>query len=164
MTKRFLVPGWRQGWIVIHDKKNLLKDIRYVSNFILNKYFKYTYKSLLFQGFTNLTTRILGSNTMIQGALPSILKYTPQSFYDNLVDVFHNNAILAYELLKEIRGLKPVMPTGAMYMMIGIDIDNFPEYNTELHFVQDLVKEQSVFCLPGQVNKLYYISKTKNIK
>lgn len=37
-----------------------------------------------------------------------------------------------------------------MYMMIGIDIDNFPEYGTELHFVQDLVKEESVFCLPGQ--------------
>lgn len=41
------------------------------------------------------------------------------------------------------------MPSGAMYMMIGIDIENFPEYPTELHFVQDLVKEQSVFCLPG---------------
>lgn len=42
------------------------------------------------------------------------------------------------------------MPDGAMYMMIGIDVDHFPEYPTELLFVQDLVKEQSVFCLPGQ--------------
>lgn len=37
-----------------------------------------------------------------------------------------------------------------MYMMIGIDVDRFPEYSNELHFVQDLVKEESVFCLPGQ--------------
>lgn len=37
-----------------------------------------------------------------------------------------------------------------MYMMIGIDTDRFPEYDNELDFVQDLVKEQSVFCLPGQ--------------
>lgn len=37
-----------------------------------------------------------------------------------------------------------------MYMMIGIDIANFPEYEDELQFVQDLVKEQSVFCLPGK--------------
>lgn len=37
-----------------------------------------------------------------------------------------------------------------MYMMIGIDTDHFPEYENELDFVQDLVKEQSVFCLPGQ--------------
>lgn len=35
-------------------------------------------------------------------------------------------------------------------MMIRIDIDNFPEYTSEIPFVQDLVKEQSVFCLPGQ--------------
>ena len=42
------------------------------------------------------------------------------------------------------------MPDGAMYMMIGIDIQNFPEYKDELQFVQALVKEQSVFCLPGQ--------------
>lgn len=42
------------------------------------------------------------------------------------------------------------MPDGAMYMMIGIDIENFPEYEDELQFVQALVKEQSVFCLPGK--------------
>lgn len=60
------------------------------------------------------------------------------------------HAKLAYDILKETSGLKPVMPDGAMYMMIGIDIDNFPEYDNELELVQDLVKEQSVFCLPGQ--------------
>lgn len=46
--------------------------------------------------------------------------------------------------------MRPVMPDGAMYMMIGIDIDNFPEFNNELEFVQALVREQSVFCLPGE--------------
>jgi tyrosine aminotransferase len=35
-------------------------------------------------------------------------------------------------------------------MMVGIEMDNFPEFNDELDFVQDLVKEQSVFCLPGK--------------
>lgn len=53
-------------------------------------------------------------------------------------------------MLKDIPGLRPVMPDGAMYMMIGIDVDCFPEYSSELPFVQDLVREQSVFCLPGQ--------------
>lgn len=53
-------------------------------------------------------------------------------------------------MLKDIPGLRPVMPDGAMYMMIGIDVECFPEYSSELPFVQDLVREQSVFCLPGQ--------------
>lgn len=60
------------------------------------------------------------------------------------------HAKLAFDILKDAVGLKPIMPDGAMYMMIGIDIGNFPEYENELEFVQALVKEQSVFCLPGQ--------------
>lgn len=35
-------------------------------------------------------------------------------------------------------------------MMVGIEIEKFPEFNDELDFVQDLVKEESVFCLPGK--------------
>lgn len=30
LTKRFLVPGWRLGWIVIHDRNNIFDDIRKV--------------------------------------------------------------------------------------------------------------------------------------
>lgn len=43
-----------------------------------------------------------------------------------------------------------MMPQGAMYMMVQIDIDNFPEYEDEMDFVQAMVSEQSVFCLPGK--------------
>lgn len=52
--------------------------------------------------------------------------------------------------MNEAAGLKPIMPDGAMYMMIAIDIENFPEFEDDLQFVQALVKEQSVFCLPGK--------------
>lgn len=31
LTKRFLVPGWRLGWIVIHDRNNIFDGIRKVS-------------------------------------------------------------------------------------------------------------------------------------
>lgn len=98
----------------------------------------------------NLSSRILGSNSLVQGALPAILKNTPQKFYDELVETLQNHANIAYQMLKEIPGMTPIMPMGAMYMMVGIKIQNFPEYDNELEFVQDLVKEQSVFCLPGQ--------------
>lgn len=130
LTKRFLVPGWRIGWIVIHDRNHIFNDVR--------------------KGLSNLSNRILGCNSLVQGALPSILRNTPQSFFDNLINVLYKNAQIAYQLIKKIPGLRPIMPEGAMYMMIGIDVDRFPEYSNELHFVQDLVKEESVFCLPGQ--------------
>lgn len=52
-------------------------------------------------------------------------------------------------MLKQVRGLNPVMPNGAMYMMIGVSIERFPAFQDDTHFVQELVNEQSVFCLPG---------------
>lgn len=30
LTKRFLVPGWRLGWIVVHDRNDVLRDVRKV--------------------------------------------------------------------------------------------------------------------------------------
>ncbi|KAH8375777.1 hypothetical protein KR200_006422 [Drosophila serrata] len=129
LTKRFLVPGWRMGWIIVHDRKERLVDA--------------------LVGLRNMCGRILGSNTLIQGALPEILAKTPQSYFDGVVDVLHANATLAYKMLKQVRGLNPVMPNGAMYMMIGVDIERFPAFKDDTHFVQELVNEQSVFCLPG---------------
>lgn len=38
-----------------------------------------------------------------------------------------------------------------MYMMIEVKMSMFPQFKSELQFVERLVAEQSVFCLPGQV-------------
>lgn len=129
LTKRFLVPGWRMGWIIVHDRQNRLSN--------------------LISGLKNLCGRILGANTIIQGALPDILKDTPQSYYDSVIDILYSNARLAYDKLNQVRGLRPIMPRGAMYMMVGIDIVHFPEFKDDTQFVEEMVNEQSVFCLPG---------------
>ncbi|CAG7728770.1 unnamed protein product, partial [Allacma fusca] len=50
LTKRFLVPGWRMGWVLIHDRQNAFKnEIR--------------------GALQSLSQRIIGSNTLVQGAL-----------------------------------------------------------------------------------------------
>lgn len=74
LTKRFLVPGWRLGWIVVHDRNDVLKDVH--------------------QGLENLSTRILGGNSLVQGALPAILKNTPQSFFDNLINILYVSVMM----------------------------------------------------------------------
>ncbi|XP_043789175.1 tyrosine aminotransferase isoform X1 [Apis laboriosa] len=131
LTKRFLVPGWRMGWIIIHDRQNVLeKEIR--------------------KALHCLSQRIIGSNTLVQGALPAILKNTPQGFYDDVMRTLYNHSKLAYDYTIKIPGLKPIMPNGAMYMMVYIDLPCFPEFNSDLEFVQRLLMEESVFCLPGQ--------------
>ncbi|GAB1870049.1 Tyrosine aminotransferase [Camponotus japonicus] len=131
LTKRFLVPGWRMGWIIIHDRQNVFEtEIR--------------------KGLHCLSQRIIGSNTIVQGALPAILRQTPQNFFDDVIDILYSNSKLAYNCVVKIPGLKPIMPNGAMYMMVYIDLPGFPEFNSDLEFVQRLLMEESVFCLPGQ--------------
>ena len=130
LTKRFLVPGWRLGWITIHDKTGVLSSVRL--------------------GLQKLSQRIIGANTIVQGALPAILKDTPASFFESTLDFIRSNAELAYKMLSTVPGLKPVMPSGAMYMMIGIDRRRFPDFFSDLEIVETLVKEQSVFALPGK--------------
>ncbi|XP_017766875.1 PREDICTED: tyrosine aminotransferase [Eufriesea mexicana] len=131
LTKRFLVPGWRMGWIIIHDRQNVLEEeIR--------------------KALHCLSQRIIGSNTLIQGALPAILKNTPQQFYDDIMATLYNHSKSAYNCVMKIPGLKPIMADGGMYMMVYIDLPCFPEFNSDLEFVQRLLMEESVFCLPGQ--------------
>lgn len=59
---------------------------------------------------------------------------------------------MAFEELRRAPGLRPIMPQGAMYMMIEIKISLFPEFKNDLQFVERMVSEQSVFCLPGRVS------------
>lgn len=130
LTKRFLVPGWRMGWIVVHDRSNAFHEIR--------------------KGLNSLSQRILGPNSLVQSALNDILKNTPQSFYAETLEYIEDNAKLFYKLISEIPGLKPVKPQGAMYMMVGIDTENFTNIKDDVDFTEKLVSEQSVFCLPAK--------------
>ncbi|XP_063236900.1 tyrosine aminotransferase isoform X1 [Bacillus rossius redtenbacheri] len=130
LAKRFLVPGWRIGWIIIHDRNGILQKEVY-------------------GGLQRMSQRTVGCNTLVQGALPAILANTPKDFFVNTIAVLYNNALVAYDILKRVEGLYPVMPEGAMYMMVGIDMIDFP-FEDELEFLQQLMREESVFCLPGQ--------------
>ena len=47
LTKRYLVPGWRLGWITVHDRNGIFgKEIR--------------------GGLQKLSQRIIGANTIVQ--------------------------------------------------------------------------------------------------
>jgi len=35
-------------------------------------------------------------------------------------------------------------------MMVGIDMERFPAFNNDMEFVEQLISEKSVFCLPGK--------------
>ncbi|XP_076849656.1 tyrosine aminotransferase [Brachyhypopomus gauderio] len=130
LAKRWLVPGWRMGWILIHDRNNVFgPEIR--------------------EGLVRLSQRILGACTVVQGALESILNNTPAEFYQNTISFLKSNSEICFSELSTIPGLTPVMPSGAMYLMVGIDMKHFPEFQNDVDFTEQLVTEESVFCLPA---------------
>lgn len=45
---------------------------------------------------------------------------TPDHFFSDAMEVFEKNASLCYAKLKDIPGLSPVMPEGAMYIMVSV--------------------------------------------
>jgi tyrosine aminotransferase len=129
LTKRFVMPGVRLGWIVLHDRNNSLQNVR--------------------QGLTRISGRNFGPNSTVQLALNDILKKTPKNFFTETSEKVHRHASLAYNLLKNVRGLKPIMPKGAFYMMTKIELEHFPNFKTCLEFVENLAMEQSVLAFPG---------------
>ena len=99
LAKRWCVPGWRVGWVVLHERGGLFKELR--------------------RGISNLTQTQLHPNTVFQQALPEILE-TPQGFFDGVVDVLKTNARLISEKLAKAPGLKVIEPQGAMYSMVDL--------------------------------------------
>uniref|UniRef100_A0A915MMI3 Tyrosine aminotransferase n=1 Tax=Meloidogyne javanica TaxID=6303 RepID=A0A915MMI3_MELJA len=130
--KRYLVPGWRLGWLIVHDRYGgVLSEIK--------------------KGIVALSQKIVGPCALIQGALPSILRDTPSEFFDNTKKLLASNAATVYEKLSRVPGLRPLKPQGAMYMMVGFDPSLFGD---ETKFVRGLISEESVYCLPGSAFSL----------
>lgn len=130
IAKQYVVPGWRVGWIIIHDRQGRLKKVH--------------------DGMIALSQQILGCNTLIQGLLPSLLLQTPQSYYETLNKTLEDQAMFLYNSINEIQGLRAILPQGAMYLMVEILIKDFPAFTDDRDFAKQLLTEELVFVLPGQ--------------
>lgn len=130
LAKRWVVPGWRQGWIVIHDRHDAFKDE-------------------VTPGLKRLATKILGPNTLVQAAIPDIVTKVPMEYHQKNLRLFHSNATHIVTALSAAHGLTPIMPKATMYCMVLIQLDHFPDLETDVAFTRALIVEQNVFCLPG---------------
>jgi tyrosine aminotransferase len=98
IAKKFCVPGWRLGWITLHEIDNELSAVR--------------------KGLVDLGGLILGANTLVQAALPDILNNDDPKWHDKINKHLEDNSMLVMDMLKGIRGLSPIQPQGTMYMMV----------------------------------------------
>lgn len=129
LAKQFLLPGWRVGWISVHDRHDRFKDTRGALN--------------------RLSQLLLGACTLAQSTIPDLLLNTPKEYFTDLNDKLEVNARILIKELSTIKCLNLIEPQGAMYLMVEIKPENFKDIKDGMDFAQKLLDEEFVFVLPG---------------
>ena len=131
IAKKFVVPGWRLGWLILMDKQQVCSDY-------LN-------------GMIQLSTLIVGPNSLMQSCLEEILNHTDPAYQDQLNKDLAANAHMASEVFARCPGLHPILPQGAMYLMVRIDTAKFDGIVDGIDFAKKLQDEENVQVLPGEI-------------
>ena len=71
----------------------------------------------------------------MQGAIPDILSKTPETWHQEQNSKLEEAADMFYEGIMRAPGLVPIMPDGAMYMMVNTTLNTFM---TPTHFYDTL--------------------------
>ncbi|WVZ76901.1 hypothetical protein U9M48_024820 [Paspalum notatum var. saurae] len=132
ISKRWLVPGWRLGWIAMCDRNDVLKKAK------VDK---------LIEDYINITS---DPATFIQGAVPQIISNTKEDYFNKILNLLRTSADLCYGKIKETRGITcPHKPEGSMFVMVKLDLSCLDGIQDDLDFCCRLAKEKSVIVLPG---------------
>jgi len=130
-AKRYLIPGWRLGWVIFFDKRGLLKEIKL--------------------GAYKLAQLILGPNSLVQSILPDILQNMPKDFFTDTNKLLQEHAFYLVDRISKIEGMHIIRPGGSMYVMVRIEIDKLKDIKDDVDFTQKLLTEENVFVLPGSI-------------
>ncbi|CAN1123599.1 S-alkyl-thiohydroximate lyase SUR1 [Linum perenne] len=132
VSKRWIIPGWRLGWLVVSDPSNILRD----------------------SGFVELIQASLNTSpdppTFIQAAVPEILKSTKDSFFERINGLLREAVDLCYDRLQDVPCITcPKKPGGAMFAMVKLECSELEGIKDDMEFCLKLAKEESVIVLPG---------------
>lgn len=84
---------------------------------------------------------LLHPNSLVQAALPRILKEVPDSYFEGLKDKLRGSSEHAYELISKIRGVTPIKSTAAMYLMCKVEVEEFKDISDDIDFCKKLLTE-----------------------
>ncbi|KAI3502094.1 hypothetical protein L1887_30125 [Cichorium endivia] len=134
LSKRWIIPGWRIGWIARCDPDGIFKE----------------------NGIVECITKSLTTNTdaatFVQAAVPQILEKTTDDFFLKTIDIMREDANMCYECLKDISCFTCLTkPQGSLFFMVKLDLSKLEDINDDMEFCSKLAKEESVIFLPGFV-------------
>ncbi|EOX99490.1 Tyrosine transaminase family protein, putative [Theobroma cacao] len=134
ISKRWIVPGWRLGWLVTSDPNGILRKLGIVDSIT---------------GYLNITAN---PATFIQGAVPHILENTKDDFFSKIIVTLREAAEICYNGIKEVPCLSCAKkPEGSMFVMVKLNISLLEDINDDMDFCKKLAKEESVIIVPAGI-------------
>ncbi|KAL5208413.1 hypothetical protein ABZP36_032848 [Zizania latifolia] len=132
ISKRWMVPGWRLGWIAATDPNGILRKKKVMDSII-------DYRGIS-----------VDPVTFVQGALPHIIANTDEAFFANAMGVMREAAEICHGKLEEIECITcPHKPDGSMFVMAKLDLSRLDGIEDDVDFCSKLAKEESVVMCPG---------------
>ncbi|KAK8655286.1 hypothetical protein V6N13_107873 [Hibiscus sabdariffa] len=133
LSKRWIVPGWRLGWLVTSDPNGILQNSGVIDSII---------------GYLNISS---DPATFIQAAIPQILENTKEEFFSKIMCLLREGADICYNRIEEMPCLTcPNKPEGSMFVMVKLNLSMLEDINDDIDFCLKLAKEESVIILPGR--------------
>ncbi|XP_078177519.1 nicotianamine aminotransferase 1-like [Carex rostrata] len=132
ISKRWVVPGWRLGWIVTTDPNGILKKTKVVDSI---------------KNYLAITS---DPATFIQGAVPQIFEKTKDGFFSKIIHLLREDAETCFNKIKDIKCITcPHKPEGSMFVLVKLDLSCLEDISDDLDFCCKLAKEESVIICPG---------------
>jgi alanine-synthesizing transaminase len=124
LSKNYLVPGWRIGWIIFKGKEKTIREYR--------------------EAVYKLARARLCSNHPLQYAIKPALE-GPQDHIKEMNDKLRKRRDLTYKRLNEIKGFSCVKPKGAFYAFPKIELD----VKSDFEFVMDVLHKKHILLVHG---------------
>jgi alanine-synthesizing transaminase len=127
LSKSYLVPGWRMGWMIFHNPNGVMTQ--------------YT------DAIRKLVRARLCANHPMQYAIKPALQ-GPQDHLTEVMAKLRARGKFTEKRINEIPGLHCNPISGAFYAFPTIDLDKF-DFKTDKDFVLGLLDEEQVLCVHG---------------
>ncbi|KAL6899678.1 hypothetical protein ACP4OV_006336 [Aristida adscensionis] len=134
LSKRWIVPGWRLGWVAVCDPRKILQETKIIASMT---------------NFLNVST---DPATFIQGALPHILESTKEDFFKRIINLLLETSEICWREMKNNKFITcPHKPEGSMFVMVKLNLYLLEGIYDDIDFCCKLAKEESVILCPGSV-------------
>lgn len=131
-SKRWIVPGWRLGWLVTTDPSGFLQKSKFLERV---------------REFIGISPEPV---TFIQAVVPQIIEKTEEEFFSNCINVLRQDADIIFEKLEEIPCITCVnKPEGSMFIMVKLEVSMLEGIQDDTDFCLKLAKQENMIILPG---------------